>query len=52
MFGWKVPKTEPSEEELRQNIPDLTSEYFNGPYWYSKGCVLCILFVDDIQSAV
>ena len=39
MFKWKAPKTEPSEEELKQNIPDLTSEYFISPYWYVNGYV-------------
>jgi hypothetical protein len=39
MFKWKAPKIEPSEEELKRNIPDLTSEYFQSPYWYIKGYV-------------
>jgi len=39
MFKWRAPKTEPSEEELKQNIRDLTSEYFKGPYWYVNGYV-------------
>jgi len=37
MFKWKAPKTEPSEEELKQNIPELKGEYFKGPYWYVEG---------------
>jgi len=39
MSEWKILEIEPSEEELKQNIPDLTSEYFKGPYFYVKGYV-------------
>ena len=38
MADWKAPETEPSEEELRKNIPDLSPVHY-GRYLYSEGYV-------------
>ena len=39
MSEWKIPETEPNEDELRQNIPDLTT-----PYLYDEGYVYYVTY--------